>query len=317
MTHAKSRAKKGGLLRIAVSYLRHAPVGGIEAFLANFSRFLAGRGHDVTVLCREQERPDEPGVRVVRLASLALGSAGRIRAFARDVERHLAANRYDVVLGLGKTWAQDVLRLGGGLHATFLEMTGGDGRRRTDRVSLEIERKALAPEACRRVIANSSMVKRDVARRTGYPEARIAVVHNGVDTARFDRHQHAAAAAELRRSLGWSAGEIVVLFVGNGFQRKGLDLLWPACATARKAEARLRLLVVGDDAQMAYHQKMAAELGIADATRFAGERGDVPACYAAADVFALPTRYDPFANATLEALASGLPVVTSDRNGGA
>ena len=89
-------------------------------------------------------------------------------------------------------------------------------------------------------------------------------------------------------------------------------------AFARCAEERpsASLVVVGFDSAREAWQGRAEELGIARRTRFLGGRQDAEACYAAADLYVLPTRYDPFANSTLEALASGLPVITTETNGG-
>ncbi|MEK6806070.1 MAG: glycosyltransferase family 4 protein [Pseudomonadota bacterium] len=303
-------------MRVALTHLRVAPVGGIERFLAASASHLATQGHEVTVLCREREGPAPAGCELRRLGGIAFSSGGRVRVFDRALQKHLQPSTYDVVLGLGKTQVQDVLRLGGGLHRVFLERTQQPGQplRRLDRVSLEIEEQAFRHPRLRRVIVNSEMVGREVQRHFDFPASRIAVIHNGVDAQRYDRDAHTLAACALRQSLGIAADAVVFLFLGSGFHRKGL-------AETLEAFARLppvtRLLLVGADHDLPRYREQARRLNIDARVCFLGERADTPVCYAAADVFVLPTRYDPFANATLEALASGLPVITSDRNGGA
>ena len=125
----------------------------------------------------------------------------------------------------------------------------------------------------------------------------------------------AGAGAALRAELGFAAGEPVVLFLGTGYARKGLDLLIDAFPALLAREPRARLLVVGYDSARASFEQRARELGIAGRVTFSGGRADPEAWYTAADLYALPTRYDPAAYTTLEALASGLPVITSTTNG--
>lgn len=308
-------------MRVCLSYIRWAALGGIEKFLLTHAAALAARGHRVTVLCREKEGTAPPGVHIRRLGGLALGSGAKVRAFAQAVERHLDREQYDVVLGLGKTWSQDVLRLGGGLHQVFLEQTRepGDPLRKLDKVSLEIEERAFRAPWLRRVIANSEMVKREMLQHFALPAKRITVIYNGVDSQRYDRQAHAHAAEALRQQLGWGPREVVFLFLGNGFHRKGLGETLEAFADVCTVSPHVRLLVVGADAdsERSRYREQVRRLKLESRTAFLGERRDAPVCYTAADIYVLPTRYDPFANATLEALASGLPVITSDCNGGA
>jgi len=303
-------------MRVALSHLRVAPAGGIERFLAACAAHLATQGHQVSVLCREQAGPAPAGCELRRFGGIGFGSGGRVLAFDRALQKHLQGSNYDIVLGLGKTRVQDVLRLGGGLHRVFLEKTQPPDQRlrRLDRVSLEIEEHALRNPGLRRVIVNSGMVARELQRHFGLPATRIAVIPNGVDAQRYDREAHATAARALRQSLRFAPDAVVFLFLGSGFHRKGLAETLESFARLSPAA---HLLVVGADRDLPRYREQARRLGVDARARFLGERADTPVCYAAADVFVLPTRYDPFANATLEALASGLPVITSDHNGGA
>jgi len=238
----------------------------------------------------------------------------RMMSFARAVERHVRERGYDVVYGLGKTWTHDVIRLGGGCHQTYLDRMGGTVRRK-DRLALGIEARALAADAYLRVVVNSRMVGADVARRHGVPGDRIRLVYNGVDLERFHPRKRAGPGAALRRSLGISEREVAVLFLGSGYARKGLDLVIEDFRGVSRGRPDARLLVVGRDSDEDRYRRAAEQAGILLTTRFLGPRADAEVCFAAADLYVLPTRYDPFANTTLEALASGLPVITTRDNG--
>ena len=312
-------------MHAALVHMRHGPSGGTERYLDQLSAHLARAGHEVTVVCRSHGAPSHPSIRFRVLRSPAVGGAWRMWAFARAVERHVARERYDIVVGLGKTWSQDVLRLGGGSHASYVELAHaetlspleralGKGRLK-NALALAIERRALRPGAYRRVIANSRMVAEDVRERYGVPEERLAVIYNGVDIERFHPRLRGGPGIELRRALGIESGAPVVLFLGSGYGRKGLSELLEAFATLARERGDLRLLVAGRDSSQRAFEARARRLGIERACRFLGPRSDPETCYAAADLSVLPTRYDPFANTTLEALASGLPVITTATNG--
>jgi UDP-glucose:(heptosyl)LPS alpha-1,3-glucosyltransferase len=307
-------------MRICLTHMRHANSGGTELYLNYLAAYLCERGHDVTIVCRSHGELPHPRARFVVLRSFALVKTWRMWAFARSVERHIRSTPYDVVLGLGKTWNQDVIRLGGGSHRTFLEsMNGSDAAtsrlRLKDRLALGIERRALAAGTCRHIIVNSQMVRHDIMTRYDVPSAKIEVIYNGVDIERF-HPRNRAAGAEIRQAAGFGPEHLVFLFLGSGYKRKGLDLLLKAFQVVAKARPEARLLVVGYDSDLESYRKQAQQLGCGKKVHFLGGRSDPEYCYGAADVYVLPTRYDPFANSTLEALATGLPVITTDGNGG-
>ena len=312
-------------MHIALVHLKHANSGGVEAYLTNLARYLAKAGHDVSIVCNRHAEVPHPAVRFVRLRPFHLGGATKLWAFAKAVEHHVAAVRYDIVYGLGKTWSHDLIRMGGGCHQTFLDLVGGLDRQGfpppihlwlRDRVALAIEARSVSPANCRLVITNSEMVKRDVCARHGLSPDRVTVIHNGVDGERFHPRHREGAGAQLRQNCGFSASDQVALFLGSGYARKGLDLILQAFPALLQRRPTAKLMVVGYDSSVGRYQEQVRRRGIEQAICFLGGRSDVAACYGAADLYVLPTRYDPFANSTLEALATGLPVITSDSNGG-
>lgn len=313
-------------MRVALVHMRHAATGGTERYLNHLAAHLAKLGHAVTIVCRRHEAPPHPEVHFVVLRSLALGRAHRMVTFAQAIDRHVTRTDYDVVVSLGKTWTHDVIRLGGGCYQTFLDHTRQGARAGSiqrlspgwlrHRCALALEARGLAHGAYIRVITNSTMVKRDVMAQYNVPDDLITVVPNGVDLNRFHPRHRTSGGARLRRQLGFGAHHIVLVFVGTGYQRKGLDRLLKVFPSLRRQCAAPRLMVVGYDSGLHRWQHQVERLGVAEYVRFLGGRRDPEICYGAGDLYVLPTRYDPFANATLEALASGLPVVTTTSNGG-
>ena len=170
------------------------------------------------------------------------------------------------------------------------------------------------PAHCRRVIAISERVKRDVAAAFGMPPDRIEVVPNGVDLETFSPARREKTRAAVRSRIGLAPEATVALFIGNEFQRKGLDVLLKALPRLDPS-IRPFLLVVGDPRDpaltLAHCRRLAAELGIAPWTRFVGATAEVEDYFAASDFLTLPTIYEPFGLVILEALAAGLPAVFS------
>jgi UDP-glucose:(heptosyl)LPS alpha-1,3-glucosyltransferase len=113
-----------------------------------------------------------------------------------------------------------------------------------------------------------------------------------------------------RRDLKLKPDEIALLFAGSGWERKGLRFAIEAFELTR--DRKLRLLVAGRGDERAYRPK---RFFTQEPVRFLGEIADLRPIYAAADIFILPSIYDPFSNACLEALASGLPIITTRDNG--
>jgi UDP-glucose:(heptosyl)LPS alpha-1,3-glucosyltransferase len=280
--------------------------GGAEKYLLRLAQELMRGGHEV-VLFSDVAWPTEVMPMEDRaMEQVRIVSRGPL-SFARGVRRMLPQRPCDHLLSLERVFACDTYRAGDGVHAAWLERRARFEPRwkrlfrwvnRKHAELLRLER-ALFTGGARRVIANSRMVKGELLDHYGYPEDRIDVIYNGVPAGRVD----IAARAELRAELGVSNDDYVSLFVGSGWERKGLRVASDAVAEVSKAW--LWIVGKGD----------AATINDKGSQRFLGERNDVPRLMAAADVFILPTIYDPFSNACLEALAAGLPVITTAANG--
>jgi UDP-glucose:(heptosyl)LPS alpha-1,3-glucosyltransferase len=117
----------------------------------------------------------------------------------------------------------------------------------------------------------------------------------------------------VRQKLGIPQHAPVHLHVGAGFERKGVFRLIEAFARSRQPGAHL--VIVGRDKAQIRAERLASSRGIAARVHFAGAQEDVRPWYGSADAFALPSLYDPFPNAALEAMACGLPVITTTQCG--
>jgi UDP-glucose:(heptosyl)LPS alpha-1,3-glucosyltransferase len=309
-------------VKLALVRQSYTPYGGAERFVERALAALRGQDIDVTVIARNWQGEAGPGF--LRCNPFFLGRTWRDAGFAHCVRRIIASGRFDLVQSHERIPGCHIYRAGDGVHATWLELRGA-ARGVSPRLTLAMSpwhRYTVAAEAAmfrhpdlRAVICNSRMVKEDIAKRFGVAGDKLHVIYNGVDLGHFHPGLRQEYRGAVRSALGIDDATPVVLFVGSGFERKGVPAL--LTALARMARRDVQLLIVGRDRQQDAMTTLAGHLGIGERVRFLGGQKDVRPYYGAADCFALPTLYDPMPNAALEALACGLPVVTSTTSGAA
>ena len=227
--------------------------------------------------------------------------------------RLMARTDCDVVMSFDRIMTQDVFRSGGGPHKIFIEKMmarGGPWRKLWYRINpyhrlaLFIEKRQVSSSGSRKIIALCEQVKREFIDAYAVPEEKIVVIYNGVDNERFHPRLRPDARKRMRAELDIPAGCPIVLFVGTGFRRKGLDRLLQLW---REHEMPgIYLVIVGNDAKLSSYQKRFTRKEII----FTGPRSNVEDFYGAADVLVLPSVQEGFGNVVLEAYAAGLPVVT-------
>ena len=277
--------------------------GGAEAYLRRFADAAAGAGHEC-VLFTGSEWPDSAWPHEMQRV------AGRSPlAFADELRAYEPRRFCDLLFSLERVGSCDVYRAGDGVHASWLR------RRKAfepawklwfrrfswkHREILQLERHLFGPGGARLVIANSRLVQREIETEFAYPPEQIRVIYNGLPA--FTTAPDARV--EVRNQLGLSEDEYVLLFAGSGWERKGLRY---AIDAVERSGKRPTLLVAG--------RGRTRGLPGSDRVRFLGPVGDLPRYLAAADAFLLPTMYEPFSNACLEAAAAGLPVITTVHNG--
>jgi UDP-glucose:(heptosyl)LPS alpha-1,3-glucosyltransferase len=283
--------------------------GGAELYLQRLIGALRKAGHRVTLVTADAEvRLD--GVKVCHVA-LSGSRAARVAQFDEGVQAVMTGASTDCLFSLDRLSRQDVLRAGDGVHATWLGQRHRFssvwrrwlvGRGGFDRAMLELENRAFDAQQTRRVIVNSEMVGHDISERFGFPKERIHLVRNGVELERWQSGDR----AETRTRWGVGQDDFLLLFAGSGWERKGLRFV--LATLAGLGDPRVKLVVAG---------KGKRPWGVPENVIFAGVMEALEDAYAAADLLLFPPIYEPSANVVFEALAAGLPVVTSGCNGAA
>lgn len=295
--------------------------GGLEVWATSFAAALVEGGHEVHVLAFEIA--DTALVERLVLHRLE-GSASRL-ARADRVHARLETLDLDVVHDCGVGWRCDVLHLHAGARREALARSCAvlprwrrplaRLRRRASRNvrdMLQIEAAQMAHDASL-VVLPSRQARAELERRYPAARARLRVVANGVDTARFSPVLRDAHRERLRLELGARDGTLFLSVARNPFL-KGVPTTIRALASLRREGYAATLAVVGgrDVAALRLH---ARALGVESAVSLLGPIDDPAPYYAAADAFVHPTLRDSCSLVVLEACASGLAVAGSRCDG--
>lgn len=313
---------------IALCYESVLPArGGAETYLGDLSRRFARDGHAVHLYACRWDASALPAATHFHRLDVPNGPRFlRPWRFGAACEAALARARHDVSIGFDKTWGQDILYPQGGLHAASAAQNRlkFPGRLSRGIATLgkwldpaawsfaRLERKQYLGRNRPLVIVNSRMVQRHFEQYYGVPVESVRVVRSAIDPNRFAADDRLRRRHEERTRWNAAPDETIGLFVAMNYRLKGLAPLLEAFARVRQGKSRL--VIVGHPKSAAY-ERQAHRLGISNRVTFLGHRGDPRDCYFAADYLVHPTFYDPCSLVALEALACGLPVITTRYNG--
>jgi UDP-glucose:(heptosyl)LPS alpha-1,3-glucosyltransferase len=303
---------------IAIVRQKYNPAGGAERFVSLALSSLLKNNVQVCLITRHWQTIT--GLSTIQVDPFYLGSVWRDYGFARAVKQLKQQQHFALLQAHERIVGCDIFRAGDGVHRVWLKNRG----RTLGTIArwmlwcnpyhhyvCRVEKALFADPSLKAVICNSRMVQQEIHTLFNVPLAKLPVIYNGVDTALFHPDSQSYRQC-IRQQYGISAHAPVLLYVGSGFSRKGV-------ARALKAITfypDVHLFIVGSDKHQSRYVDQAHALGIAKRCHFTGETEVLP-FYGAADAFILPTLYDPLPNACIEALACGLPVLTSLQCGAA
>ena len=313
-------------MRIALVILHADPArGGAERYTLDLAAALRARGHHVSLIASsfapKQQTPDDVQLKVGRGTRLS-----RYVYFLDALDRHLAETKYDIVHAMLPVRHCDIYHPHAGIAAESVSRGHlkheSAWRRSAAKLANSVNMKRRKFAAVERalltgakppiVLSLSEYVKKNVLEFYALPPDRLATLFNAVDLKKFDPDARPEARTQIRDRFGISSDHIVALMIAQDFPRKGLRET--ILAMPKVNDPRLVLLVVGKQNPARYRQ-LAEEMGIAERVIFAGSTDDPFSFYKASDFFVLPTRHDPCSLVVLEALAMGLPVISTIFNG--
>lgn len=311
-------------MRIALSFPACHLRGGVERVLVECANFLSRRDHSVAVFASDFDDVLDTAIERHRVSVPRIDPLWRLVMFPRRSRNEIDRARppFDVIAGFGAlappgavVWVQSV-------HRAWIETSRKNRLAKRVRqalnpahlIILQRERRYYQDRQYGRLIALTDQVKADLNRYYKVPSADVDILPNGYQPKEFNVLRCREDRAATRVRLGYGPGDRVIMFAANELERKGFFPLLDA--VARLDQPDVHLLVVG---------KVSPETCVAAIRRtrlggrvqFVGPSGDIAAMFGAADLFALPTQYEAWGLVVVEALACGLPVLTSRLAGAA
>ena len=289
-------------LKIAYIVRKYSTSGGTERHIYTISKKLSELGYDVTIFCAKKEVfPPDKNIKIKKIFSDFPSRLIKTYLFYYFTKK-IDISQFDIVQGAAKVVNHHIYRAGGGFHKLYLRFQKKREKLSIyDKVVMKIENEIFNPLNTKYVIAVSNFVAYEIEKEFNYPKNRIAVFHNSVDTEFFKPMREKKKENILK-----------CLFVANDYKLKGLDKIIKVLPFF----TNIKLSVVGNDNKTDF-VNLAEKLNVLKKIKFHGDkRGkELLKIYQNSDLLIHPTDFDPFSNVCLEALACGLPVITTKING--
>lgn len=300
--------------------------GGLEKWTSRLAEGFMQKGGDVTILTSDtiEEQEAHSHFRIHSFPLTKKLNFQKMNQFDLLTRKWNQAHPAHLVFGMDRTRSQTHMRAGNGVHAAYLAKRKSfenyplykQWLNPINQTILNIEKQAFESPKLKILFTNSHMVKQEVLEYYNISPNKIEVIHNGVEWKEMEENFSSwhTEKEEKCQEYCLDPNRFHFLFIGNGYERKGLGILMEALATLQTRE--FHLSVVGKDRDLPLFKKLARSLGLQNRVHFFGPQNTVRPFLQLADSLVIPSHYDPFANVTVEALAMGLFVVSSKTNGG-
>lgn len=314
-------------MKIALVIYKFLPSkGGGEGYLAGLARQLVERGHEVHVFAHDWEKSNR-FIQFHTIPAMRFPKFLKEVSFVVNTRRALDAEDFDIIQVVGRALGMNVFNPHCGVEKAWLKQDYQSMRnpfyRSLKQITkffslrqnfiLWLDKKQYTEEKVSRIIAISDMIKNDMIRYHHVDPQKITVIYNGVDTRRFNPARREDFRKVIRKKLSIGR-EFVLLYISNNFRLKGLATLIRALGVLKQTHTDFKAVIIGRGKKSPYG-KLAKRLGCLDNMLFLGSVSEIEKYYAASDLYVHPTFYDSCSLVITEALASGLPVITTKYDG--
>ena len=298
--------------------------GGVERYVFDLSKMFVTLGHEVHIFCHKIKGAVNNNMIFHHVPALGFWSPLKIWTFAINsmIILKLKKSEFDVINSFSKTLFQDVLRLGGGSHFDYMKRTYPSMQNPFLKMlvianprhafNLLLESVIFKLGMYKQLVCISQMCQKEYIKKFKIAEHKIRVIYNGVNTERFAPVNKKQSKENLYKQYlphETKREEILILFAGSGFKRKGLIHIIKALSLLDDL-SNIRLIVAGKGRIESY-MATAKTLNVAKKVTYIGAVNNMRKLYDACDIFVFPTNYDAFGNVTLEAMAMELPVIVT------
>lgn len=299
--------------------------GGVESYVFHLSKQLLSRGHEVHIFAHRFGKGRYRELICHPVPAITFWSPLKYWTFAVNAPKIIKKTqvKFDLVHGFTQTLFQDIYRVGGGCHWDYMMHTYPLMQSLFGKILLclnprhfsllFLERAIFKRKHYKQITCISEQCREEIMHHYQLSPGDIEVIYNGVDISIFTPQNRIRYRDAVRAKYGIAPDEVLLLFVGSGFKRKGLKYVIESLPLVNKSQ-KVKLLVVGKGNVREY-QRLADEKDVLDKVVFAGVSKQIEEIYGGGDIFVFPSEYDAFGTACLEAMASGLPVIASNTSG--
>ena len=302
-------------MRLAIIRRLYSDFGGAEIFI---NRLISQLNlEDVSIISNKWTTSNQP-TKFIHADQSGLTRKSRLIRFNQSVSEILRKENFDITQSHERMCGIDIFRAGDGVHASWLEKLSRESGHtkkfwlKHDPYHQEVLRleKLMAQDSRITFVANSTMTKNDLINYLNLPQDRIVTIKNGFDNSQI-KLPTPQEKLTSKLKLGINPDLPFILFVGSGFERKGAHLL----VKTAEISPDIQIGIVGKDKRLDKLKTIIHQKKLENRVFIYGPQKDIAQYYQAADIFCLPSLYDSFSNAVLEALAYGLPCVLTENVG--
>ncbi|NGX43922.1 MAG: Lipopolysaccharide core biosynthesis protein RfaG [Candidatus Anoxychlamydiales bacterium] len=299
--------------------------GGLEKYFSRIIDAFLKKGYKITILTtNSSEKKTSKNLKIVIFKSFKTFKFLKLKIFDFRCYSWIKRNKAKTVFSFDRISYFTHTRLGNGLHLSYLkrrELFEKPFKSFINKINplhraiLKIEKKGFEQKNLKKVIVNSTMIQEELLKEYNFDPKKIKVILNGVEYNELENdfinwhHKKPLIVKKLNLDLR----DFHFVFIGNDYNRKGLKFLLKALSNLK--DKKFHLSVIGKDKNIKKYISFAKKNKLDKKVSFFGPRKDIINFLKLADCFTLPTLYDPFANALIEALAMGVFVITSKYNG--
>ncbi len=298
--------------------------GGAERYAVDLANALIAEGHEVDCYGNILE---DLNAKAGKCLVPMFNKPGwlRILSFARNFMKIIQnkKNDYDIVYALTQAFPADLYFMGGGAHEHWLSLRFPNRMINflkriitpTHSAQLWLENQLYNKNNCTAIMANSHLIREHSKLYGNVSADRVFVVHNGIDNMRFNITVASKFRESTRNDFNIGEDEFVISYLSHNWPRKGLKTILEAMALIKRRHNSCRI-IIGGKGDIDEFTERGLGFGLDERDMiFVGAYSMPEKLYVASDVSILPTMYDPCAGVTVEAMACGVPVITTPENG--
>ncbi len=304
-------------MKLAFVLFKYFPYGGLERDFLRIAKICQARGHEIFVYSFIWEGDLPEGFKLTLIPVKGISNHQRISDFSNKFSQLLLTHKdtqpFDLVVGFNKMKDLDLYYAADPCYEAKVREQHGKLYRLGKRYKVfqSMEKAVFSADKNVELLFISDIQMENFKKIYHTPDEHFHSLPPGVDRSRIRPDNADDIRAQVRQNLSLKEDDKLLLMIGTGYRRKGVDRAMAALASLpQPLRAKTFLLVAGED-KLSKYWALAKKLGIAAQVHLPGARDDVPQLLLASDLFMHPARHENTGTVLLEAIAAGIPQVIS------